>query len=136
MKAGIHPEYHDEVTVTCSCGNKFVTGSTVDSIHNEICSACHPFYTGEVKYVDLAGRVDKFEAKLEKAKIQQSVSAKKKARQKAREEARKNAPDSLKSMLRGAKQQVAQAQKADGKKKSASDSSSAKQASDETSDDE
>ena len=60
MKNDIHPEY-SEVKVTCACGNKFETRSTVkDSITVEICSACHPYFTGKHKLVDTAGRVDKF----------------------------------------------------------------------------
>ncbi len=62
MKKGIHPEYV-ECTVTCSCGNTFVTRSTKPKIRVEICAACHPFFTGQVKYVDTAGRVEKFERK-------------------------------------------------------------------------
>ncbi len=61
MKAGIHPDYH-VVTVTCSCGNSFTTRSTLakDVLHVEVCSQCHPFYTGKQKIVDTAGRVEKF----------------------------------------------------------------------------
>ena len=59
MKAGIHPKY-ETVTVTCSCGNTFQTRSTVKEIRLEICSNCHPFYTGTQRLVDTAGRVDKF----------------------------------------------------------------------------
>ena len=59
MKTGIHPKY-DTVTVTCSCGNTFETRSTVKEIRLEICSNCHPFYTGTQRLVDTAGRVDKF----------------------------------------------------------------------------
>lgn len=63
MKANIHPSYK-EITVTCSCGNTFKTGSTMDeNLQVEICSACHPFYTGKQKLVDTAGRVDKFKQK-------------------------------------------------------------------------
>ena len=67
MKPGIHPEYK-EVTVTCACGNSFVTRSTKDEIRLEICSACHPFYTGKQKLVDSAGMVDKFQRRLAKTK--------------------------------------------------------------------
>ena len=67
MKKDIHPQYNNKVKVTCSCGNTFETGSTVDSIHVEVCSACHPFYTGTAKFIDTAGRVDKFRAKMKKA---------------------------------------------------------------------
>jgi len=62
MKQGIHPEYV-EATVTCGCGNSFKTRSTLKDIHVEICSACHPFYTGKQKFVDSAGRVEKFQKK-------------------------------------------------------------------------
>ena len=60
MKTGIHPKY-TEIQVTCSCGNTFVTSSTVGKpLHVEVCSACHPFYTGKQKVMDTAGRIDKF----------------------------------------------------------------------------
>jgi len=63
MKAKIHPEYTD-VTVTCACGNTFITRSTLGKdIRVDICSACHPFYTGKQKFVDAAGRVEKFQRK-------------------------------------------------------------------------
>ena len=59
MKENIHPKY-DACQVTCACGNKFETRSTKKEIHLEICSMCHPFFTGKQKFVDTAGRVDKF----------------------------------------------------------------------------
>ena len=60
MRAGIHPDYHD-VKVTCSCGNQFVTRSTAGKdLHIEVCSACHPFYTGKQKITDSGGRVERF----------------------------------------------------------------------------
>jgi large subunit ribosomal protein L31 len=63
MKPKIHPPYK-VITVTCSCGNSFTTGSTSKKdLHLEVCSACHPFYTGQQKIVDTAGRVDKFRRK-------------------------------------------------------------------------
>ena len=62
MKKGIHPEYK-EATVSCACGNKFETRSTVGDIKVEICSNCHPFYTGKQKLVDTAGRVEKYRKK-------------------------------------------------------------------------
>ena len=63
MKANIHPDYND-ITVTCSCGNTFVTRSTLgEDLHVEVCSNCHPFYTGKQKIVDTGGRVDKFRKK-------------------------------------------------------------------------
>jgi len=62
MKADIHPEYHD-VEVRCACGNTFMTRSTTKQIAVDICGACHPFYTGKQKFVDAAGRVEKFQRK-------------------------------------------------------------------------
>ena len=62
MKEGIHPEYHD-VVITCGCGNKIPTRSTRKNITVEICSACHPFFTGKMKFVDTTGRVEKFQKK-------------------------------------------------------------------------
>ena len=62
MREGIHPEYH-QATVTCNCGNTFVTGSTKKDIHVETCSKCHPFYTGQQKAAQARGRVDKFNKK-------------------------------------------------------------------------
>jgi large subunit ribosomal protein L31 len=60
MKAKIHPEYHDDAKVICSCGNTFTTGSTRKMLKVELCSKCHPFFTGEQKIVDTAGRVERF----------------------------------------------------------------------------
>ncbi len=62
MKEGLHPAYY-QATVTCNCGNTFVTGSTKKEIHVEICSKCHPFYTGQQKTVRADGRIDKFNRK-------------------------------------------------------------------------
>lgn len=62
MKKGIHPAYY-QATVICACGNTFVTGSTKKQIHVEICSRCHPFYTGQRKFIDAEGRVQKFAKK-------------------------------------------------------------------------
>jgi large subunit ribosomal protein L31 len=59
MKAEIHPKY-DTITVSCSCGNEFETKSTAENIKTEICSACHPFYTGKAKVLDTEGRVERF----------------------------------------------------------------------------
>lgn len=69
MKTGIHPEYR-EITVRCACGNTFTTRSTLarDSLHVEVCAACHPFYTGKQKIVDTEGRVEKFRQKYARKK--------------------------------------------------------------------
>jgi large subunit ribosomal protein L31 len=66
MKAEIHPDYVHTL-VTCSCGNTFETRSTKPELHVEICSACHPFYTGKQKLVDTGGRVERFQRRLERA---------------------------------------------------------------------
>jgi large subunit ribosomal protein L31 len=60
MKAKIHPQYYPNATVVCSCGNTFTTGSTRKELRVEICSRCHPFFTGEQRIVDTAGRVERF----------------------------------------------------------------------------
>ena len=62
MRKGIHPEYM-ECKVTCACGSSFVTRSTVSEVQVEICSSCHPFFTGKQKYIDTAGRIEKFKKK-------------------------------------------------------------------------
>ena len=60
MKKGIHPRYHSKAKVICSCGNSFYIGATKPELPVEICSACHPFYTGQDKVIDAAGRVERF----------------------------------------------------------------------------
>ncbi|MDA1169032.1 MAG: 50S ribosomal protein L31 [bacterium] len=67
MKSEIHPTYQEKAIITCSCGNSFNTGSTIESLAIEVCSACHPFYTGKQKVIDIAGRVDKFKKRQEEA---------------------------------------------------------------------
>ncbi|MCX6810716.1 MAG: 50S ribosomal protein L31 [Candidatus Berkelbacteria bacterium] len=76
MKKDIHPQYKT-AKVTCSCGNAFEVGSTVDEINVEICSACHPFFTGKEKLMDAAGRVDKFRARQEAAEKFKAAKVKK-----------------------------------------------------------
>lgn len=66
MQAEIHPEYY-ETQVTCGCGNSFTTRSTRKELKIDICNACHPFYTGKLKFVDTAGRIDKFKKKFSAA---------------------------------------------------------------------
>ena len=67
MKKEIHPEYYIDAKVSCLCGNKFSVGSTQKEIKVEICSTCHPFFTGNEKVIDSAGRVEKFKARREAA---------------------------------------------------------------------
>jgi large subunit ribosomal protein L31 len=68
MKKGIHPKYNNKSEVTCACGATFPVGSTMDKIKVEICSQCHPFYTGNEKVLDTAGRVDRFKKRALSAK--------------------------------------------------------------------
>jgi large subunit ribosomal protein L31 len=72
MKQGIHPKYFDNSAVNCVCGNKFTTGSTLEKIDVEVCNKCHPFYTGQQKFVDIRGRIDKFKEKVAKGKTYKS----------------------------------------------------------------
>ena len=82
MRQGIHPKYFPNATVTCSCGNTWTTGSTLQVIHTDLCSACHPFFTGEQRIVDSAGQVDRFQKRMkryerlaaeEKVRIEQAL---------------------------------------------------------------
>ncbi len=66
MKKDIHPQYTSEAQVTCACGKRFSIGSTAKNIETEICGFCHPFYTGEQKFIDVQGQVQKFQARLAK----------------------------------------------------------------------
>jgi large subunit ribosomal protein L31 len=66
MKTDIHPTYHAKATITCACGNKMHIPSTKEHIEVEICSNCHPFYTGKDKMIDTAGRVERFKKRLSK----------------------------------------------------------------------
>lgn len=68
MKKGIHPKYFPNATVKCACGNTFTVGATKELIETEICSQCHPFYTGKEKNLDTVGRVQKFKERLSKKK--------------------------------------------------------------------
>ncbi len=66
MKKDIHPTYFSEATVICACGNTWTTGATQEVVRTDVCSACHPFFTGEQRIVDTAGQVERFMRRLEK----------------------------------------------------------------------
>ncbi|MFA6171931.1 MAG: 50S ribosomal protein L31 [Patescibacteria group bacterium] len=102
MKNDIHPKYNDKVKVICSCGNTFETGSTLAEIRTEVCSACHPFYTGKQKIVDSARRVEKFHARVA-AKSKVSPSRKGKKVKQAARTAKKSAASSAKPEKTAAK---------------------------------
>jgi len=88
MKKGIHPEYYPDAKVICACGNTFTTGATKEVIRTDVCSACHPFFTGEQRIVDTAGQVERFMRRLEKmAAAEASTSAAEEKGEEAAEEA-------------------------------------------------
>jgi large subunit ribosomal protein L31 len=97
MKKAIHPTYYNDAVVTCACGNTFTTGSTKQQIHVDICSACHPFFTGKMKFIDTLGRVEKFAKKMQAAKSQQYVKKSQRLAQKVQKEKAK--PKTLKEMI-------------------------------------
>jgi large subunit ribosomal protein L31 len=66
MKEGIHPKYYPNAKVICSCGNTWTTGSTVEVIRTDVCSQCHPFFTGEQRIVDTAGQVDRYQKRMQR----------------------------------------------------------------------
>lgn len=98
MKANIHPKYQ-QATVICACGAKYTLGSTQDVIHVELCSNCHPFYTGQDRFVDTANRIEKFKAKSKVADQIRAQMTQKKEEKKARD----NAPKTLAEMLAAVK---------------------------------
>ena len=95
MKAAIHPKYYAETPVTCACGNSFTTGSTLPEIKVDICSACHPFFTGKMKFIDTLGRVEKFQERMKAAQAKKQTQKVKKAK----EAEAKDRPTSLKEMI-------------------------------------
>lgn len=95
MKTAIHPTWYPEAKVICACGNTFTTGSTMPEIHVEVCYNCHPFYTGTMKFVDTAGRVDAFRTKLAGAKKHVSKSEKRKLKKEKKLQEEMERPDTL-----------------------------------------
>lgn len=99
MKANTHPKYFDDVKVVCVCGNRFTVGSTSENIQVELCYKCHPFYTGEQKFVDTRSTIKRFEDARAKAATFQATN-----KQKTEEKKKKSdAPKSLRDMLLGVK---------------------------------
>ena len=95
MKASIHPKWFPEAKVTCACGNVFTTGATIPEIRVEVCYDCHPFYTGQMKFLDAAGRVDAFKAKMAKATKYVSKSEKRQAKKDKKLQEEASRPESL-----------------------------------------
>lgn len=99
MKAAIHPKWYPEAKVICACGNTFTTGATVPEIHVEICYSCHPFYTGTMRFVDTAGRVDSFKAKMAGAgKKVMSKTEKRRLKKEKKLQEEFNRPESLEQL--------------------------------------
>lgn len=103
MKKDIHPKWYKETAVTCGCGNTFTVGSTVPEIRVEICSMCHPFYTGEQKFVDTEGMVEKFQKKAKKTKEIKKVYDEKKKEKETKKIKLTQKPQTLKDMLKAAR---------------------------------
>lgn len=112
MKANIHPKWYENAKVSCACGNTFTFGATVPEINVEVCSNCHPFYTGQMKYVDTAGRVDAFKARKAGAKkkvISKSEKRRVKRLKRIRQELEK--PDTLEDIRKVASKKKSTAKK-------------------------
>lgn len=103
MKANLHPKWNHQAVVKCACGNTFTTGSQQDEIVVDICSNCHPFFTGEMRFVDRQGRVDRFMQKMNVAQQKQAAKAAKKKtaapEAEVQEEVTSNEPLSYKQIL-------------------------------------
>lgn len=116
MKANIHPKWYPEAKVSCACGNKFTTGATLPEIQVEVCYKCHPFYTGQMKYVDTAGRVDAFVSKMGKKKGQViSKSEKRRIKKEKKIQKELERPESLaelRSMVKSKKKSKNKSKKA------------------------
>jgi large subunit ribosomal protein L31 len=99
MKANIHPQYFENAQVICVCGNRFTTGSTQEVIHIELCDKCHPFFTGEQRFVDTRNAIKNFDLKRQAAATYQATKKKKTDDKKKADQS----PKSLREMLMGMK---------------------------------
>src|SRR3989344_1708215 len=95
MKTAVHPQYFENAQVVCACGNRFTVGSTKEIIHVELCNKCHPFYTGEQRFVDSASRIQKFQTK---QKVASEYVAKKVKKVEIKKQ-QDNSPKTLREML-------------------------------------
>ena len=100
MKTTIHPQWYPEAAFSCVCGATYKMGSTMPEVHLDICASCHPFFTGEMRYTDTEGKVDRFIKQQEKAKTMAPVLAQKKAKKRG-EKVATATPKSLREMLMG-----------------------------------
>lgn len=99
MKQGIHPKLYTDAKIVCSCGNSFTTSSTKEEIRVEVCYKCHPYFTGEHRFIDTKGRVDRFQKKQETAqKMQQTLGTTKKDKRKEEDREPKTLQELLSEM--------------------------------------
>lgn len=104
MKAKIHPVWYPEAKVTCACGNVFIVGATFPELAVEVCSNCHPFYTGQMKFVDTAGRVEKFKSRKAGANAKKvSKTEKRKLKKLKHIEEERERPESLAELRKAVK---------------------------------
>lgn len=106
MKADIHPTWYEDAKVTCACGTSFTVGSTKPEIHVEICANCHPFFTGQMKYVDTEGRVERFQKKQAQVKVKPKIKV-----EELPEEEERRRPESLREMVELIKKKRSEEQK-------------------------
>lgn len=107
MKKDIHPQAYTDCTVTCVCGNSFTTTSTVQTIQVDICSNCHPFYTGQQRFVDTEGRIEKFQKKQQLASDKRAKHQEKKDKKaKKSQETVTTEPISIKEMMKKLKEET------------------------------
>jgi large subunit ribosomal protein L31 len=107
MKANTHPDWYPEAKVSCACGNVFTSGSTLPAIRVEICSACHPFFTGQQKFVDTMGQVERFQKKTEESKAKAAQRLEILEARKNRVQDRKSDKPTLKDLLMQARKTAA-----------------------------
>ena len=111
MKAIIHPKWFKDAKVTCACGNTFTVGATTEEVRVDVCSKCHPFYTGQMKFLDTAGRVEKFKTKMTgKSTKNVSKADKRKLKREKKISEEMNRPDTL-EQLRSENQKTQKTQK-------------------------
>lgn len=99
MKKDTHPKWYPDAVVSCTCGNTFTVGSTLSTIQAQICNKCHPYFTGEMRYIDTLGRVDKFKKKRDHAKKIETQRLKQAKRQEKETAKKEREPKTLKEML-------------------------------------
>lgn len=112
MKSNLHPKWTHTAKVTCGCGNVFTTGSQQDEITVDICSACHPFFTGEMRFVDRQGRVDRFMQKVSVAQQKKAAQQAKKPANVVEEQAEPTEQMSYKQLLQNEQNRLKTAKKA------------------------